>query len=123
MGFETLQRALARSVCLLAFASSLFGQGLTGQLSGSVTDPSGGAVANSAVQLTNALTSQTRTANTDNDGRFVFTELLPGTYSISIQNPGFKKYEQTGISVTATERVTLPTIALQLGAVSETVSV
>jgi len=123
MSFETLQTALARTACLLAFCASLFGQGLTGRLSGTITDPSGGAVANSAVQLTNVQTSQTRSANTDTDGRFVFNELLPGTYSISIQNPGFKKYEQTGISVTATERVTLPTIALQLGAVSETVSV
>src|SRR4051794_23738531 len=114
MGFETLQTALARSACLLACCASLFGQGLTGQLSGSVTDPSGGAVANSAVQLTNTQTSQTRSTNTDNDGRFVFTELLPGIYSVNIQNPGFKKYEQTGISVTATERVTLPPFALQL---------
>jgi Carboxypeptidase regulatory-like domain len=123
MSFETLQKALSRTTCLLAFCATLLGQGLTGQLSGSVTDPSGGAVANSAVQLTNTQTSQTRSSNTDNDGRFVFTELLPGTYSISIQNPGFKKYEQTGISVTATERVTLPAISLQLGAVSETISV
>src|SRR3954453_13782331 len=123
MSIETLQKALARSACLFAFCASLSGQGLTGRLSGSVTDPSGGAVANSAVQLTNTQTSQTRSANTDNDGRFVFTELLPGTYSLSIQNPGFKKFEQSGISVTATERVTLPAIALQLGAVSETVSV
>jgi hypothetical protein len=123
MSFETLQKALARSLCLLAFCSSLFGQGLTGQISGSVTDPSGGAVANSAVQLTNMQTSQTRSTNTDAGGRFVFTELLPGNYSISIENPGFKKYEQTGINVTAAERVTLPTIPLQLGAVSETVSV
>src|SRR3954451_3933857 len=123
MTFETLQKALARSACLLAFCASVFGQGLTGQLSGTVTDPSGGAVANSAIQLTNAQTSQTRSTNTDNDGRFVFNELLPGTYSVRIENPGFKKFEQSGISVTATERVTLPAIALQLGAVSETVSV
>ncbi len=123
MSFETLQRALCSIACLLALGGSLLGQGLTGQISGTVTDPSGGAVANSAVQLTSIQTSQTRSTNTDNDGRFVFPELLPGNYSITIQNAGFKKYEQTGISVTATERVTLPAISLQLGAVSETVSV
>jgi hypothetical protein len=59
----------------------------------------------------------------DSDGRFVFTELLPGTYGLTVENSGFKKYEQTGISVTATERVTLPAIVLQLGSISETVSV
>lgn len=123
MDLIALRRVVAISACSLVLCACLYGQGLTGRLSGSVTDSSGGPIANSAVQLVNAQTSQSRSAETDTYGRFVFNELLPGTYSVSIQNPGFKKYEQTGISVTATERVTLPTITLQLGAVNETVSV
>jgi len=103
--------------------SDLSAQGLTGQLSGSVTDASGGSIANANVQIVNSQTNQTRSAKTDNDGRFVFTEILPGTYSLTVDNSGFKKYEQTGISITATERVTLPAIALQVGAITETVSV
>lgn len=102
---------------------ALRGQGLTGQLSGSVVDPSGAAVANADVQIANSQTGQTRSTKSDNQGHFVFTELLPGAFTLAISAAGFKKYEQQEISVTATERVTLPPIAMQVGALTETVSV
>src|SRR5207253_2652704 len=63
------------------------------------------------------------TVKTDNAGRFVFTELLPGMFNLAVDVAGFKKYEQKEISVTATERVTLPPITMQVGTVTETVSV
>jgi Carboxypeptidase regulatory-like domain len=115
----------AVGIALLAvcWCGSLFAQGLTGRLSGAITDSSGSAVASATVALTNSQTSQKRSTKTDQQGRFVFTELLPGTFSVSVDAPGFKRYEQTQINVSATERVTLPPIVLQLGAISETVSV
>ncbi len=99
------------------------GQGLTGQLSGGVTDPSGGAVANADVVVTNSQTAQSRAVKSDNQGHFVIPELLPGTFTLSITASGFKKYEQREIMISATERVTLPPIVMQVGAVSDTVSV
>ncbi|MBV9225352.1 MAG: carboxypeptidase regulatory-like domain-containing protein, partial [Acidobacteriaceae bacterium] len=93
------------AIGVAGFCARTSAQGLTGQISGSVTDPNGGAIADATVQIVSAQTSQSRSATTDSEGRFVFTELLPGTYALTIENPGFKKYEQTGISVTATERV------------------
>ena len=116
------------AVPLIALAVGLWsgaclGQGLTGRLSGSVTDPSGSAVVNATVEITNAAKAQTRTAKTDEQGHFVFNELLPGTFVLSVDASGFKKYEQREINITATERVTIPPISLQVGAVSETVSV
>jgi hypothetical protein len=121
-------RAISISAALVAFlagcwSGSLSGQGLTGQLSGSITDSSGSAVASATLQLTNTQTTQTRSAKTDDQGHFVFTELLPGTFTLSVDAPGFKRYEQNQINISATERVTLPTIALQIGALSETVTV
>jgi hypothetical protein len=115
----------AATIALLAvfWSGSLFGQGLTGRLSGTITDSSGSAIGSATVQLTNSQTAQKRSAKTDEQGRFIFTELLPGTFSVSIDAPGFKRYEQTQINVSATERVTLPPIVLQIGALSETVSV
>jgi len=99
------------------------GQGLTGQLSGGVTDPSGGSVANADVVVTNSQTAQSRAVKSDNQGHFVIPELLPGTFTLSITASGFKKYEQQEIMISATERVTLPPIVMQVGAVSDTVSV
>jgi hypothetical protein len=108
---------------LTCCSSLLLGQGLTGQVSGTITDPSGGAVANADVQISNAQTGLVRNTKSDNEGHFVFTQLLPGTFTLEISAPGFKKYEQQEVTVTATERVTLPTIAMQVGAVSETISI
>jgi hypothetical protein len=120
----SISSAAALITLLLGCVSaSLFGQGLTGQLSGSVTDPSGSAVASASVQITNSAKAQTRSTKTDGQGHFVFTELLPGTFVLTIDAPGFKKFEQQEINVSATERVTLPSIALQVGEVSETISV
>src|SRR5260370_36982844 len=83
------------------WSRQLLGQGLTGQLSGVVTDPSGAAVANADLQITNSQTGQTRSTKSDNQGHFVFTELLPGSFTLAIGAPGFKKYEQQEITVTA----------------------
>jgi len=49
--------------------------------------------------------------------------LLPGDFSLTIDIPGFKKFQQTGVRASATERVVLPTIVLEVGTVSETVAV
>lgn len=98
-------------------------QGLTGQISGTVLDPSGNVAPNARIELLNAGTSQTRAGATDALGSFVFTELLPGTYHLKIAVSGFKTYEQRDIVVTATERVVLRRIVLELGEISQTVSV
>ncbi|MDQ2950244.1 MAG: carboxypeptidase regulatory-like domain-containing protein, partial [Acidobacteriota bacterium] len=117
--------ALYAGLFLFATTGShkLLGQGLTGQVSGVATDASGGAIADADVQIVNRQTGQARTTKTDSQGHFVFAELLPGTFTLAISAPGFKKYEQQEVNVTATERVTLPPIAMQVGALTETVSV
>jgi len=113
----------ASLVGLFGSANCLLAQGLTGRLSGTVQDPSGGVVGNATVELTNNLTSQTRVTRTNSEGYFQFTELLPGSYKLSVTASGFKKYEQKIVTVTATERVTLPPITLEVGVVAETVQV
>lgn len=111
--------------CLLLTVGSglLFGQGLTGRLSGTVTDSTGAVVSGADVSIINKLSSQSRTAKTNDEGYFQFTELLPGSYSLSITASGFKKLEQTDIPISATERVTLPPLILEVGGVTETVSI
>lgn len=116
---------LAAALLILAatMPAPLVGQGLTGQLSGTILDSSGGTVANAEVTISNALTGQTRTAQSTAEGYYLFTELLPGTYSLRINAKGFKKYEQSKISITATERVNLQPISLEVGALTDTVTV
>ncbi len=114
---------LLATFAALVFVGTLSGQGLTGQLSGEISDPSHASLANADVQIINRETNQTRDTKTDNSGHFVFSELLPGTFNLSVSAPGFKRFEQQNIAVTATERVTLPRITMQVGAVSETISI
>src|SRR5438874_11601238 len=98
-------------------------QGLTGQLSGTVIDAGGGVMPGVTVIVTNEGTNQTRETVTGADGSFLFPDLLAGTYHITVKVQGFKTYEEKGIALTATERVALRAIHLEVGGVSETVSV
>jgi carboxypeptidase family protein len=75
------------------------------------------------VDLVNMETAQRREGQTDATGDFLFAQLFPGTYRISVTAPGFRKHEEANIVVAAAERVVLRPIALQLGEVSESVTV
>lgn len=123
MRFQKVPQLVILAMSLGCGAGALFGQGLTGQISGDVADASKGAIVGAEVQITSRESTRVRTATTDSQGHFVFSELLPGTFDLAITAPGFKKYEQHELIVTATERVTLPRIVMQLGAVTDTVSI
>ncbi len=116
----------ALAAALLAgfvFSPAARPQGLTGQISGTVADPTGKVVPAAEVMLLNTGTSQMRQIATDDQGGFVFTQLLPGNYQVAVSHAGFKKYQQRDIVLTATERVVLREIRLDLGEVTQTVSV
>ncbi len=113
---------LAVLLCVLCFVPA-FGQGLTGQLSGRVVDASGAVITEAEVTVSNALTGQTRTAKTNDEGYFVFTELLPGNYSVTINRSGFKKAERKDVTLASSERVTMPPVTLEVGSLNETVLV
>ena len=82
-------------------------QSVTGQISGTVTDASGGTVIGATAVLTHDLSKTERSYTTSGTGAFVFTGLVPGTYSLNITMAGFKAYEQKAITVAAQERVDL----------------
>ena len=98
-------------------------QGLTGQVSGVVQDSAGAMIVGAKVTLVNAGTGAVREGATDNTGTYLITDLLPGVYHLAVVMPGFKKFEQKEIVVTATERVVLRPITLELGDLSQTVEV
>jgi hypothetical protein len=106
-----------------ALPPSVFGQGLTGQISGTVTDAGGGVMPGATVSIKNAGTNQVRETTSGADGAFAFPDLLAGTYDITVSVQGFKTYEQKGIALGATERLALRTIALEVGQLQETVTV
>ncbi len=64
-----------------------FGQAFTANLTGLITDPSSGVVPHAKVELANTATNEKRTASTSSDGRYRFSQLLPGSYELSARKP------------------------------------
>ena len=116
-------RSTYMAVLTLAVLGEVQAQSVTGQISGTVTDQGGSVIAGSSVRLTHDLSKQVRSFSTDGSGNFLFTNLVPGDYSVHIEHAGFKGYDQRGISVSAEERVALHEIRLTVGEVSSTVEV
>jgi len=110
-------------LCALAALSSLAQMTVTGTIAGTVVDPSGQIVPGASVSLTSQKTGDTRTTTVNVDGNFSFVAVPPDTYSLQVGHSGFKTHQQTGIVLTANSRVDLGNIQLQIGAVSETISV
>jgi hypothetical protein len=98
-------------------------QGLTGQIGGTVVDGQKSAIPGVTVTVRNVETQVTREAVTDEAGRFVITNVVAGRYDVRVSVTGFKTFEQRGVLVTATERVALPPITLEIGGVAEALTV
>jgi len=92
-------------------------------ISGVVTDSSGAVLPGVTVEAASpALIEKTRSALTDDQGRFTIIELRPGVYSVTFTLAGFRPVSREGIQVTA--NVSVPVNAeLQLGSVAETIVV
>src|SRR5438270_8815669 len=108
---------------LVAQASPVCAQtAATGQIVGTVTDPSKAAIPQATVAATNIATTLVRTAKTNADGDFVVALLPPGAYSLSVAAPGFRTQTLTGISVDVATTATV-NVRLQLGEATQQVTV
>jgi hypothetical protein len=116
-------KALALFLVLACAAAPVSAQTITGVVSGSITDPSGQAVPGANVTLINEATNDRRTAVTDVAGSFVFPAVLPGAYTVGIETKGFQTQIRTGSQVTPNERLSLGTIQLAIGSLTESVTV
>ena len=108
---------------LCGAAPMLCAQGLTGQIAGAVVDASGSVLPGANVTIKNTGTQISRETTTDASGAFVVTDLLAGTYDVTVALASFKTAVQTGVVLSATERLGLRPIVLEVGDLSETVSV
>jgi carboxypeptidase family protein len=108
---------------VLALTLAANAQTTSGSMTGSVTDPNQAVVTGATVSLTNEAKSLTLTATTDKEGRFVFPQVSPGTYKLTIDADGFKKLERTGLLLVANDRLTLGDLKLEVGQANETVTV
>ena len=83
---------------LLAMPLALDAQSTT-SLRGTVTDPSGSAIPDAVLTLTNAATGFKRQVLTGADGVYQFLQTPPGTYQIGAAKPGFNPLSRTGVEL------------------------
>ena len=86
--------AAALLVVLILLASTGFAQQLTGSLSATVTDSAGAVVPNAKVTMKNDRSGDVRTTVSNGSGYFTITAVQPGTYTVTIEAPGFKTWQQ-----------------------------
>ena len=122
--------SLAKLAVWLCFAFALTcisssvanAQVLYGSMVGNVVDNNGAAVSSATVKITNKATNQSRDAVTNAEGAYNFSTVQTGFYDITVSKTGFKTFTRSNLEVTL-NNVTRSDIALEVGQVSETVSV
>jgi hypothetical protein len=117
------QRIQTLLVCLvLALAVAASAQNTTATIAGVVRDPSSGVLTGAKVTITNEETGLKRAISTNEEGAYRVPFLPIGSYSVRVERQGFKTEVQTGIRLEI-QQVRSVDFQLQLGAVSETVTV
>ena len=114
---------LFRVFAVLAFASTLIeAQEVRATLSGTVSDPTGAPVPGATVIVTNVDQNVSTPSETNDSGNYVFPYLAPGTYRLSVERTGFKKYSRASIVLEAQDKARAD-VALELGDISQSVTV
>ncbi len=117
-----MKRCIVLAMVFL-FASLLaVGQTFRGGIQGNVTDSQGAAVAGAQVSVTSPETGLKRTAQTDSEGNYSFSELPLGTYTVEVTQAGFRTASVKDVKVEVSGRAHVD-VALQPGEVKETVTV
>ncbi len=109
--------------CLFLFnPSPLFAQVDRGGIVGLVTDPAGARVTGAQVTVSNLATNQSIVVTTDEQGHYAADLLRIGTYSVTVEKPGFQRAVQSSVDVGVNQTARVD-IALSVGSATESVQV
>jgi hypothetical protein len=103
-------------------AAALSAQGDRGVITGTISDPAGALVPDAEVVATNPASGVVFKGVTTGTGNFTIPYVPSGTYDLTIEVAGFRRYEQKGVRVQVAQTVRVD-VTLQLGSTSESVSV
>jgi hypothetical protein len=112
--------------CLFAVMSAcavaVYAQTYQGGLRGAVRDANGAVIPGVEIVLTNVETNATRTTVSNNQGEYVFANVLPGNYALTATAAGYKRYETDRIRIGTQASITLD-LTLEVGAITEQITV
>ncbi len=118
-------RWIARGATLILSLSqvpSVCGQGMMASLTGLVTDPTGAVVPEAQVIATETSTHVTRTTATNGSGYYALAALAVGTYTVTVEKPGFKKAVRNNLVLAVGEDVRLD-VSLEVGSQTQSITV
>jgi hypothetical protein len=102
--------------------SPLLAQETRATLSGTVSDATGGVVANATLHLTNVNTGTSASVTTNQIGQYRFLFVDPGSYRLVVDAPGFERYVESGITLNVSQASTVD-IKMTIGSQTQTVTV
>ncbi|MGP8225373.1 MAG: carboxypeptidase regulatory-like domain-containing protein, partial [Terracidiphilus sp.] len=105
-------------ICIESPAQS----GTSGAISGTVLDASGAALPDATVTAAEIDTKATRTVRTDSNGRFLFSQVNPGTYTVTVRAAGFAEQASRPVAVEVSRTATL-NFNLAVSSASQTIEV
>lgn len=121
---QVLNKVCAAVVLCCLAAAPLFAQGITGTITGTVKDSSGGVIPGATVTLI----SETRgtvlaPAITNASGDFVFPNITADTYTVQVEMPSFTTLKRSGVQLSAGARLTLGTLSISIGGLTDVATV
>ena len=114
-------RILMLVALLACLCTSVLAQ-TSGSISGEVKDEKDAVITGATVTVRHTSTNESRTAQTNADGRYQFAGLAVGGYEITVESTGFAKYLQSGITLALNQNAVVDVI-MKPGAVQETVNI
>ena len=109
-------------LAMLLAASLVLAQSDNTSVSGTITDSSGGSIANAKVVLKNQTNGAVREVSTNGSGNYTIPSISSGTYTLTVEVAGFKKFETKNNKIDAASPATIDA-AMQVGTVTDTVTV
>jgi hypothetical protein len=114
---------LAAVVAALVLPRAASAQTVTGTISGTVVDQQTQVIPGATITVVNEATNDTRVTVTDGTGSFQVTNLQPGSYTVRVEMPSLRTLERKNVVLSAAERLSVGTLALDIGSLGETVVV
>src|SRR2546421_6747345 len=117
-----MRRLLVGICILLATASMSLSQSDRGTITGTVSDPTKAVIPGAGVVATNSETGAKYETISTETGNYALPQLPPGSYALSVELPGFKKYVRQGITVLVAQTLRID-VPLEIGAATDEVTV
>lgn len=102
-------------------ASAVFAQATSATIVGTVVDATGAVIAGARITVTNQETQVASTWTANQTGEYTAPFLVPGTYQVSVEHPGFKRAVRTGVLVEIANKTRVD-MTLEVGQLSDTVT-